>query len=218
MNGLSFSQFGGVVESQASPILSKIKRLKEFSDDDEIVLMELLKKHSLEDKIPVDVMETLKLYRKMYRVRRGVLPRIKPDFVKSNFETVYNKIECSYFKKDKTKVLSLTSSYQGVSYNVKVSDHIRYRNGVVSRTPANYECEKTLKMSDGTLYLSNLRILFIGTSATREILLKDILTFKVYRDGLLLLPSENFFCFTNKSSDLEIEIFATILSKILGSM
>lgn len=84
------------------------------------------------------------------------------------------------------KTITTSYSYGGFQYRLSGGSGLSYRMGNLSVIPNT--TQKFTTVDRGTLYITNKRIIFVGTEkrVNKSIDLDDILEFSIFRDGILI--------------------------------
>lgn len=132
-------------------------------------------KHSYDDRTK-DLLERYKL---LWRISQGEVPAILAPIRLQRGEDCH---WCSPASLHEQRTVTRRIGYSGPTARVRIAKGVYWRMGNlgVSRTT-----EDVLKLLDqGTLYLTNKRLLFDGANKTTNVTLKRIINFTVYSDGL----------------------------------
>jgi Chloroplast envelope transporter len=148
----------------------------------------------------------LKLY---WALENLDLPAIHPDILIQKSEVCHLKISDANWYELRSVRQSVSHSGYSTSFNVAKGFYLQ----TGSYKPKSYSVD-TLKLIDtGTLYLTNKRILFIGTNKNSNIRIDKILNLTPYIDGVEIGKE------TGKSPTLKIsqnaDIFCIMLERIL---
>jgi hypothetical protein len=149
----------------------------------------------------------LKLY---WALENLDLPIIQPDITIQKSEVCHLKI--TNIKWHELRSVRQRVSYSGYSTSFKVAKGFYLRSGRYK--PQSYSVD-TMKLIDtGTIYLTNKRIIFTGTSKNSNIRIDKILDFTPYSDGVEIGKE------TGKSPTLQMpqnaDIFCMMLERILN--
>lgn len=159
--------------------ISEIIADERISPEEESNLTKLIAglKSNLEiDEKSKSTLEKMKL---LWAIENGKLDPIPVEIILSKNELCYfvNKVDLYETRKVTKRV-----SYGGPTMRVKIVKGVYYRAGNLG-VKAHSEEELTF-IDSGKLYITNKRLLFVGSKQNKPVQLNNIIDFKVYDNGL----------------------------------
>lgn len=146
----------------------------------------------------------------LWRIENGQFPTISVPIALQRGETCYFSCTAGWHEL-RTKTVRV--NYSGVSTSIRICKGVRFRVGSV--TPQRVTRDELTHIDDGTLYITNKRIIFDGQRKNSTIRHSALLGLEMYRDGIVLEKA------TGKSPHLiltgDVELAAVILSSALAA-
>jgi hypothetical protein len=147
-------------------------------------------------------------YKLFWQIDNGILP---VDDSGINLA----KSEVCHFSKNSViwneqRAVTRRVSYSGLSYRVNICKGLSWRIGDISPEIISEDVWKVIDA--GSLYLTNKRIIFMGTKGNKTIPFKKILDFTVHTNGIDIQKD------TGKSPFLEFDTAADVFGMILGKL
>lgn len=151
-------------------------------------------------------LQKLKLY---WALENLELPTIQPDIALQKSERCYfQRANVNWYE---LRTVRQRVSYSGYSTSFRVAKGFYLRSG--SYAPRSYTSDQMTLIDNGTLYLTNKRIIFTGNKKNSNIRLDKVLNITPYSDGVEIDKE------TGKSPTLQFaeqaDIFCMILERLL---
>lgn len=206
--------------------------LKIYSENSQILLTGALQKAIADQKLSPVEMKDLELlagdlhiklsfdsgtkallekYKLFWIIENGELPTVSCDINLQKSENCYfiTRINWQEERTVRTRV-----GYSGVSTSFRICKGVYYRAGTIA---PRYTSEDIYKIIDsGKIYLTNKRIIFVGSHSNKNITLKKILDFTVYSNGIDIQKD------TGKSPFFEFsentDIFGALLGRLISEL
>lgn len=179
-----------------------------LSPDEEKELAKLAQNLGLEVNMDEATQEKLDRYRLYWQLENGDLPEEDVHINLFKNETCYFHTRIDWYEhRQVTKRLN----YSGPTLRVKIAQGLYWRAGSLGGQTVSEDVTKYI--DSGELYLTNKRILFIGSRNNKRIYLNRILDFDAYTNGVQVQKDAGkspFFAFDNN-----VDIFAMILGRLL---
>jgi hypothetical protein len=185
---------------------------RRLSPDEERELDAL--KANLEATVTLDAAGSVALdhFRLLWRLDQDELPELQVPILLKRGEACHLFATALHHE---IRTVTRSVRYGGPQATVRIARGLHYRVGQVSLERVR---EGVLKLLDeGTLYLTNKRLLFDGSRKSVSINLSKIIAFEPYSDGLVIQKDsgkDQFFQMTGLDS-LKIEIAAAVLAAAL---
>jgi len=179
-----------------------------LSPDEEEELAELATNLGLDVDFDEATKKKLARYRLYWQIENGELPEedVRINLYKNETCYFHSRIDW-YEHRHVTKRLN----YSGPTLRIKIAQGLYWRAGSLSGHTTSEDVTKYI--DSGELYLTNKRILFIGSRKNKRIYLKRILDFDAYTNGVQVQKvagKSPFF-----ASDQNVDVFAMILGRLL---
>lgn len=180
-----------------------------LSPDEELRLKEIASNLGIDYVIDSRSKEILNKYILYWQIENSELPEIYSDISiqkseKLHFETNVNWLE--------QRTITKRFDYSGPTARLKIMKGVYYRVGSIS--PQRITEDEWCKIDSGKLYLTNKRLIFMGSKGNKTIPLNKILDIKAYKNGVDIQKD------TGKSPFLEfsnkVDIFTLILVRLLN--
>ncbi|MHB0756902.1 hypothetical protein [Polaribacter sp. M15] len=185
---------------------------KRLSDEEFEKMNEISLSLGIEPKLNNRTKENLDLYRLYWLIENGEIP------VYNNPPINIQKSESLYFMtsvnwKEQRRVTKRVN-YGGVTARVKIAKGVYYRMGSFSAKTVSDDVWQVI--DNGTIYLTNKRLIFMGSRGNKTIRINKILNIAPYRNGIDIQKE------TGKSPFLEfkdnVDIFSMILTRIMNEI
>jgi tellurite resistance protein len=121
----------------------------------------------------------LNAYRMMWRVRFGDLPTFDPGINLQRGETCYMQRAVEWHEMRRQRV---GVGYSGPTMRVKIAKGIYWRAGTLGVKPLTRDA--LVRIDSGTVFITNKRLLFMGTMKNVTVKLDRILDVTKYTDGV----------------------------------
>jgi len=168
-----------IFNDSISSILKKIKKSKRYSPDDEIAL----KKISEQQQVNIDFsLDFLTQYRQLWEIENT--GEFTPQSIDVHIRLTTNEIcyfeAISEWKREKR--IKKHKGYIGGSIGFRVAKGVTFRVG--KAVPLYDEYDDIVSISEGTLYVTNKKIVFIGDKKSTNITLGKFADYELYRDAI----------------------------------
>jgi len=166
----------------ASPIINRIRNNRRFSPDDEEYLIEIAEK--LHAALNFDEFTP---YRKLWEIEKT--GEFDPEPIAVNIRLSKNE-ECYYSANavwTQLKTIRKHHGYVGGSVGFRVSKGVTLRLG--KAVPSYSETEELVDISDGTLFVTNKKLIFDGERRSTTITYGRLISYQQYSDGIEIRKS-----------------------------
>jgi hypothetical protein len=144
----------------------------------------------------------------LWKLRNDEIPVIDSPINLQKSEKCFFQTSCDWLE---TRKVTKRYNYEGPTARIKIAKGIYYRAGSIGIKPTT---EDTLmKIDSGRLFLTNKRIIFLGSKENKTIGLSKILDFTPYSNGVEIQKDTGKSPFIQFSID--VDAFTTILNRIL---
>jgi hypothetical protein len=151
---------------------------------------------------------TLDKYRLFWLIENGTPPDIPVSINLQRGESCYFQTSCEWHEFRKVR---LSYGYAGPTLRVKIAKGLYWRAGHIAVRP--FSQDELTKIDAGTLYLTNKRLIFVGTRKGTSIRCSKILDFEPYQDGVFIQKDSGkspFLGFTEN-----VDLFCITLGRVL---
>jgi hypothetical protein len=169
-------------------------------------LYQLVSDLKTELKINPDAQSNLQMMKQLWNIENEPLTPLAIDIMLPKNELCYFRTNADFCENRK---VSTRISYGGPSARIKIMKGIYYRVGSAS---IRSESKDVLtKIDSGSLYITNKRLLFVGSKQNKPIKLSQIIDFEIYSDGIEIVKDsgKNIVFIINQN----IKIAATYLAR-----
>lgn len=146
----------------------------------------------------------------LWRIDNGMLPTISVSINLQKNEVCHDRVSAVWYE-HRTRTVRV--NYGGPVASIRISKGLRYRVGSVG--VHRITREELTEIDQGTLYLTNKRLIFDGQKKNTTIRLSALLSFTPCSDGLILEKS------SGRSPSLaiagDVELFCALLSAALNA-
>ncbi len=147
-----------------------------------------------------------KLY---WQIENGNLPTIVPTIILQKSENLHFQTQVKWLEQ---RTITKRVDYGGPVARIRLAKGIYYRMGSIQANRVTEDIWKTIDI--GTLYLTNKRLIFMGSRGNKTIRMSSLLDFKPFKNGVDLQKD------TGKSPFLEfnwnVDIFSMILARLMN--
>ncbi len=180
LNQASYDEVRTVLfDEKTKPIFSKIRRTKRYSPDDEEALKQIAKNQQVNLKFADNLFA---LYRQLWEIERTgkyTLTAIDTDIRMSNSEECYFETPSTWKRE---KHIRKHQGYIGGSIGFRITDGITLRVG--RALPVYDEYDSIEPISDGMLYVTNKKIVFVGDKKSTTITFGRFANYELYKDAI----------------------------------
>ena len=118
-------------------------------------------------------------FRLLAQIESGTLPVLDCRIRLQRGEQCHAQFPCSLHE---LRTVTRAVRYHGPSGSIRIMKGLSYRYGQVN--VSRIKTEELRQLDSGTLLITSRRLLFNGTNKNSQVLLKRVIHFDVYRDGL----------------------------------
>lgn len=206
----AFGIYGEEAKEVYNRYLTNMIADERLSPEEERQLEELGKKlggiHFDLDYATKNLLEKYKLF---WTIENGDVPEIASDISLQRGEKLYSKISINWYE---LRTVTQRVNYSGMSYRIKICKGLYYRIG--SATPQRITQDVYKLIDSGDVYLTNKRILFVGSKANKTIRLNKIISFSPYSNGVEIGKDTGKSPFFEFSGD--VDLFCMFLSRAIN--
>lgn len=151
---------------------------------------------------------TLDKYRLFWLIENGEPPTIPVNINLQRGESCYFQTSCEWHEFRKVR---LSYGYASPTMRIKIAKGLYWRAGHIAVRP--FSQDELTKIDEGTLYLTNKRLIFVGTRKCTSIRCSKILDFEPYQDGIFIQKDSGkspFLGFTEN-----VDLFCITLGRVL---
>jgi len=190
--------------------LNKAISDQRLSPDEDKELEELVKKLGVSEVNTSNAQrKLLDKYRLYWVIENGAVPTIESDVALQRGEQLYFKTHIDW---NELRTVTTRVSYAGVSTRIRICKGVYFRTGTGVPQRTSQDVYKVI--DSGEMYLTNKRIIFMGSKSNKTIRLNKILSFSPYSDGVEINKDTGkspFFAFSK-----DIELFSLFLSRAIN--
>lgn len=190
--------------------LNKAISDQRLSPDEDKELEELVKKLGVSEVNTSNAQrKLLDKYRLYWVIENGEVPTIESDVALQRGEQLYFKTHIDW---NELRTVTTRVSYAGVSTRIRICKGVYFRTGTGVPQRTSQDVYKVI--DSGEMYLTNKRIIFMGSKSNKTIRLNKILSFSPYSDGVEINKDTGkspFFAFSK-----DIELFSLFLSRAIN--
>lgn len=150
-----------------------------LSPDEEIEINEIANNLGIDLKPNEMSQELLDRYKLYWQIENGTLPEIKSPINIQKSEKLHFK---TYVKWLEQKRVTKRINYAGPSARIKIMKGVYYRVGSIKAQSITEDVWQTI--DSGNLYLTNKRIIFMGSKGNKTIAINNILDFTPFKNGI----------------------------------
>ncbi len=199
--------FATVAQESMQRYLAPIIEAERLSPGQEIELYAFAK--SLGGVIDGNLQSKLNRYKQYWHIEHGDLPTLIPDINLQKSENLYFTTRIDWLEYRK---VSKGVNYAGPTARIKIAKGLYFRAGSLRTQPISAD---ELKVIDsGQLYLTDKRLIFVGTKGNKTIKINKILTINPYNNGVDIQKD------TGKSPflqfDTDVDIFSMTLVRLMN--
>lgn len=188
--------------------LNDIVSNERLSPEDETEFQAMAKSLMIDVKIDEATKAKLERYKMYWLIENGELPTKHVDINLQKSESCYFIGSVNWYEQ---RTITKRINYAGPTARVKIMKGVYYRVGSISGERVTSEEWKLI--DSGSVYLTNKRIIFMGSKKNSNVRLDKILSFTPYSDGIEINKE------TGRSPLLSftdnVDIFGLLLSRLL---
>lgn len=180
-----------------------------LSEDEENRMNEIAHNLNIEIKHSEQTKRDLEKFKLYWQLENGTMPIIISSINIQKSESLHFQTSVKWLEQ---RTVTKRINYGGPTARIKLAKGVYYNFGSMA---ANRVTEDVWKIIDsGTLYLTNKRLIFMGSRGNKTIHLRKILDYKPYTNGVDIQKD------TGKSPFLEfsfnVDIFSMMLARLLN--
>jgi len=152
----------------------------------------------------------LEKYRLFWLIENGDIPVLEPGINLQRREECYFFTDCTWYE---YRRITRRINYGGPTFRLKLAKGIYWRVGSFNVQAVSQDV--MVPIDQGRLFLTNKRLIFIGSKKSRNIRLNRVLEFTPYKNGVEIIKDAGknpFFEFYDG-----VDIFAMILGRLLSA-
>ncbi|MDH3327399.1 MAG: hypothetical protein OEM38_11880 [Gammaproteobacteria bacterium] len=172
------------LDKEIFPIISRIRETRRYSPEDEKELLSLKKAHRVNALFEDELFARYRLLWEIENTGSFELKPIATDLrLKKNEECYF--AACATWKQEKR--VKEHRGYIGGSIGIRVAKGITLRVG--RAVPVYDEYDDIASISDGTLYVTNKKIVFLGHKKSTNITFTRLANYQLYRDTIKVIKT-----------------------------
>lgn len=175
-----------------------------YSPEDENQIQKIASNLGVNLSINAETAYSLKKYRLYWQLENAEIPEIQSDITIQKSEKLYFS---TFIKWLEQRRVTKRYNYGGPTARIKLAKGVYYRLGSLGVQRTTEDVWQTI--DTGQMYLSNKRLIFMGTKGSKTIQINKIFDIKPYRNGVDIQKD------SGKSPFLEFEDNVDIFSMIL---
>lgn len=184
---------------------------QQLSPKEEEQLSELAKNMGIKLDLDEKSKATLGKYKLYWQVQNADIPVMKVNLNLNKGEICHFSTGINWLE---TRRITKRINYGGPMVSFRIAKGVYWRAG--SLNIQRISNDVLTHIDSGTLYLTNKRIIFMGSKGAKNIQLKKILDFNVYQNGFEVIKDTGKSPFLNFESNLDY--FNMILSRLLDEI
>ena len=155
-----------------------------------------------------ELFERYKLY---WQIENGELPELIPDIRIQKSEKLHFKTYVNWLEQRK---VTRRINYAGPTARIRIAKGIYYRMGSMNVQPVSEDVWRTI--DSGMIYLTNKRLIFMGSKGNKTIRLNRILDIKPYTNGVDIQKDAGRSPFLEFNNN--VDLFSMILVRLLDEI
>jgi len=179
-----------------------------LSPEEDEEINEISKNLGIETKRDAYTKSLLEKYRLFWLIENGNIPEINANIKIQKNEKCYFTCEVNWYE---LRRVTKRIRYAGPTMRIKIVKGVYWRMGDLAIQPVSEDI--LTPIDTGTIYLTNKRLIFMGSRKNSTIRLNKIIDFTAYKNGVEIQKE------TGKSPFLQmdesVDIFAMILGKAI---
>jgi len=180
----------------------------EYSPEGETRLQELYTNLDITPDYDAIASEVMEKGRLLWKIKNENLPVIKPDINLASSEICHYTTLTDYYE---YKTVTSKIGYFGPALRLKIVKGFYYKAGIYNIKRSTEE--KLTKIDSGKIYITNKRIILIGTNKTINIRLNKILDIELFSNGMKIIKDVGrniFFSYFNEADLLGLILLRAI--------
>lgn len=178
-----------------------------LSPDEEEALSELAKEFGVALSLDGTQRQRMDRAARFWRIENDEPPTLQVPITLQKNEKCHFTCQASWHE---IRTRTVRVNYSGLSTSIRICKGVRYRVGSI--TPQRVTRDELTHIDDGTLYVTNKRVLFDGLRKNSAIRYSALLSFSVHSDGIILEKA------TGKSPHLILDGDVTEAAIVLGAV
>jgi hypothetical protein len=179
-----------------------------LSPDEEKELSAIAKNLHIELSFDSATKKLLDKYKLFWQIENGIIPIIHTEISLQKNEICHFFTNVDWLEQ---RTVTKRINYGGSTIRIKLTKGVYARSGTIQTQRVTEDVWKTI--DSGKLFLTNKRIIFMGSKGNKTIALKKILDFNVFSNGIDIQKDTGkspFFEFSDNT-----DIFGVILEKLI---
>ena len=180
-----------IPEKTATEILDKVRKEKvtltfnkiladgEISPEEEEELASIQKNLDVKLSYEVKVSKDLEKMRTIWRINHAELTPVFADVNLHKNETCYFESRAEWYEQ---RAVTATTNYGGPTGRIRIAKGVYYRYGQINHGTSGHQ--ELTQIDTGTIYITNKRLIFMGTKKNTTISFDSILDINPYSDGM----------------------------------
>lgn len=188
--------------------LKNVVANERLSPQEDAELQAMVKSFNIRLNMNAETQEKLNRYRQYWHIEHGSLAPIAVSISLPKTEQCFLEMETDWLE---LRTVTHRVNYGGVSARAKIMKGVYYRVGSMKAEAVKSEEWKLI--DQGTLFLTNKRIIFMGSKGNKNIRLNRVLSFSPFQNGVEIDKDSGKSPFLQLYGD--IDLFSMLLSRLL---
>ena len=184
---------------------------EKISPEEEIEMHEIAKSLGIGFEIDEESKEVLEKYKLYWRIENADLPEISPDINIQKSERLHFKTYINWLEQRR---ITKRVNFAGPTARIKLAKGVYYRMGSIGVQPISEDVWQNI--DSGQIYLTNKRLIFMGSKGNKTIKLNKILNIVPHTNGVDVQKESGKSPFLKFSDN--IDIFSMILVRLLDEV
>lgn len=180
-----------------------------LSPDEEHQIKEIARGLNIDLKIDDQSQATLERYKLYWQIENGDLPEIEPNINIQKSEKLHFTTHIDWF--EERRVVK-RRNYMGPTARIKLAKGVYYRLGSLKMN--NMADNEMKKIDSGQIYLTNKRLIFMGSRGNKTIRINSILAINPYSNGVDIQKERGKSPFLSFSDN--VDIFSMIMMRLIN--
>ena len=182
-NNFSEIQISELAEKAAKEYIENIVKsetsTQSLSPDGYNRIFSLAKKANIDLKFDDKTTLLISKYRRNWEIDNGDLPTYYSSISLQKGEVLHYENKCSWYE---NRTITKSIGYHGLAGSFRIAKGIRYRVGNINLQRVKED--KLLEIDRGNVFITNKRIIFMGSKLNKNIKYSSILSITPYSDGV----------------------------------
>ena len=181
---------------------------KKLSPEEEIEINEISKSLGIDIQVNEKTTAILEKYKLYWQIENAELPEIESDIKLQKYEKLHYSMQVKWLEQRR---ITKRINYAGPGARIRLAKGIYYRVGSLNMQRITEDVWQTI--DTGTIYLTDKRIIFMGSKGNKTLGLNKILNLIPYSNGLEIQKDSGKSPFLEFSPD--VDIFSMILARLI---